>query len=361
MVYKESPSVATILEKFPQLFSGFLGDTNTKITNITAPEQAKAGHLVFVLDPKYQSQALASGASAIVINNKLKETIEAMGASHLAGKTFLFSKNQKLALALIKTEYFGYEIPIQKAGTIHPTAVIDPSAKIGKNVSIGAHTVIGQNVVIGDDVRIDASVVIEADVHIKKGSHLNSLLYIGPRTEIGEYCELMAQSSIGAEGFGLAHDEKGHFYRIPQTGKVVLEDRVEIGSMCTIDRATFGVTRIGEGTKIDKNCHIAHNCDIGKHCAIAGKFSVAGSTRIGDHFVCGGRVTVNTGITITDGVELAGVSGVHGNITVPGKYGGHPLQSLREYMKTINTTVHLPRMRKQISKILKHLGLGDET
>ncbi|MGZ3721616.1 MAG: UDP-3-O-(3-hydroxymyristoyl)glucosamine N-acyltransferase [Bdellovibrionales bacterium] len=259
-------------------------------------------------------------------------------------------------MALVKTEYFANEIPLQKAGTIHPTAIIDPSAKLASGVSIGAYSVIGQNVTIAEGARIDAAVIIEADAKIGKSSHLFSNLYIGPRTEIGERCILMPNSTIGAEGFGFAHDERGRFFRIPQTGKVVLENDVEVGANCTIDRATFGVTRVGEGTKIDKISHIAHNCDIGKHCVLAGKFAVAGSTKIGNHFMAGGRVTVKDNITIVDGVEVAGLSGVHGSITEPGQYGGFPIQPVRDAMRSGMSLAYLPQIRKDVAKILKHLG-----
>jgi UDP-3-O-[3-hydroxymyristoyl] glucosamine N-acyltransferase len=260
-------------------------------------------------------------------------------------------------MALVKTEYWGREVPLQNPGTVHPTAVIDPSAEIGAGVSIGAYSIIGADVRIGDGVQIDASVIIEAGARIGQGSHLYSHLYIGPRTEIGERCVLMPHSTIGSEGFGFAHDEKGRFYRIPQTGKVVLQNDVEVGANSTIDRATFGVTLIGEGTKIDKQAHIAHNCEIGKHCVLAGKFAVAGSTKIGNHFIAGGRVTVKDGITVTDGVEVAGLAGVHASITTPGQYGGFPIQPVKDALRSGMSLAHLPRIRKDVARIVKHLAL----
>ena len=347
--------IGEMRERFPELLIDAIGDFEVLVSDVAPPQSAGTTSIVFVTDPKFLDEALAGPAAVLVISSKENAGLEKTPLRR--GRCILFSKNVKLAMAKIKTEYFAAEIPLQKLGTAHPTAVIDPTVKMGKNVSIGAYSVIGANVTIGDDVRIDAAVIIEADARIGSGSHLYSHLYIGPRTEIGERCNIMPNSTIGAEGFGFAHDEKGRFHRIPQTGKVVLHNDVEVGANCTIDRATFGVTLIGEGTKIDKLSHIAHNCEIGEHCVLAGKFAVAGSTKIGNHFIAGGRVTVKDGITITDGVEVAGLAGVHGSITTPGQYGGFPLQPVRDAMRSGMSLAHLPQIRKDVAKIAKHLEL----
>lgn len=351
-------SVSEIQNRFSDLLVSLIGRSETLVKNVAPPDQAADDSIVFVLDAKLLDQALKSPAACLVVGLKTKAEIE---SRKIQGRNILFSKNVKLAMALVKREYFAYEVPLQKPGTIHPTAVIDSTAALGRNVSVGAYSVIGQNVTVGENARIDSSVIIEADCKIGKDSHLYSHLYIGPRTEIGERCEIMPHCTIGAEGFGFAPDERGRFHRIPQTGKVVLENDVELGSNTTVDRATFGVTRVGEGTKIDKQAHISHNCDIGKHCVMAGAFAVAGSTKIGDHFLAGGRVTVTDNITLTNGVQVAGLTGVHADITSPGAYGGHPYQPIRDSMKTSMSLAHLPQMRRELAKILKHLGLQVET
>ena len=348
--------LATIRARFPDHLLQLLGDADTQILNVSPPGQSTDGSMVFVTDDRLLGQAIAGPAACLVLSAKSNAAI---GGLQLT-RAVVFSKNVKLAMAVVKQEYFAYEIPLQDVGTIHPSAVIDGSVVIGKNVSIGAYSVVGRNVSVADNVRIDCSVIIEADAKIGKDSHLYSHLYIGPRTEIGERCQVMPHCTIGAEGFGFARDERGNYYRMPQTGKVVIENDVEVGANTTIDRAAFRVTRIGEGTKIDKQAHIAHNCEIGKHCVLAGKFAVAGSAKIGDHFIAGGRVTVKDGITITDGVEIAGLSGVHTSITEPGQYGGFPIQPIRDALRSGMSLAHLPRIRKDLMKVLKHLGLRDE-
>ncbi len=348
--------VTDIRARFPELFTEFVGSADVQVENLVPPDLSNNKSIVFVTEPKFVQVALASPAPCLVLDLKSKSLIEAKND----GRCFLFSRNPKLAMAKVKAAFFAHEKPIQEIGTIHPTAVIDASAKLGKNVSVGPYSVIGRDVVIADDVRIDALVVIEADAKIGKGSHLYSHLYIGPRTEVGERCELQAHSAIGSEGFGFAHDERGHFHRIPQTGKVVLGNDVEVGSKCTIDRATFGATSIGEGCKIDKQSHIAHNCEIGKHGVMAGKFAVAGSAKIGDHFLSGGRVTVKDGVTVTNRVELAGLTGVQSDISESGQYGGFPYQPVRDAMRSGAALAFLPKIKKDVSKILKHLGLDQE-
>jgi UDP-3-O-[3-hydroxymyristoyl] glucosamine N-acyltransferase len=349
--------IAEIQTQFPELLNGRMGFTEAQADNMAPPDQATSSSLVFVIDAKFLQAAISSAAAILVVSEKAKNEIEK--AVHPPERGILFSKNVKLAMALVKTQYFAREVPIQRLWTIHPSAVIEPTAVVGQKVTIGAFSVIGANVTIGDGVRIDCSVIIEEGCKIGKNSHLYSNLYIGPRTEIGERCVLQPNSSIGTEGFGFAPDEKGKFYRIPQTGKVVLQDDVEVGANCTIDRATFGVTLVGEGTKIDKLSHIAHNCEIGKHSILAGKFAVAGSTKIGNHFISGGRVTVRDGITITDGVEIAGLSGVNASIMTPGQYGGYPIQPVRDALRSGMALVHLPQIRKNVSQIMKHLALKD--
>lgn len=341
--------------RFPQLITATAGNLLATLDSIQIPSEAKPNAIVFVVDPKFTDMALSSPAAAVVLSVKAKAAIEALPPSD---KAFLFSPNVKLAMALIKKEFFTFETPLQDLGTVHPSALVDPTARIGAGVTIGPFCVVGKNVVIEDGARLDAHVVIEADAQIGKDSHLQSHLYIGPRTEIGQRCLLMPNSTIGSEGFGFAPDERGRFHRIPQTGKVVLENDVEIGANCTVDRATFGVTRIGEGTKIDKISHIAHNCDIGKHCVMAGKFAIAGSGKVGDHCMIGGRVTIKDGVTVASKVEIAGLAGVQSDIKESGAYGGFPVQPVRDFMRTGASLPYLPQLRKDVARVLKHLGLG---
>ncbi|MCM2280857.1 MAG: UDP-3-O-(3-hydroxymyristoyl)glucosamine N-acyltransferase, partial [Bdellovibrionaceae bacterium] len=238
---------------------------------------------------------------------------------------------------------------------IHPAAIIHPSARLGAGVRVGPHAVVSAECTIGHNVFIGANAVIEAGSKIGDDSVIHPLVYVGHHTRIGARCEILPNTTLGKEGFGYAHDEKGNHYRIPHQGCVVIDDDVHIGANCSIDRATFGETRIGAGTKLDNQVHIAHNCRIGRNCLLTAKFAIAGSSTIGDMFVAGGSSTVTGHIEISHGVQLAGMSTVTKDITSPGQYGGFPLVPLQDHLKIRAAMVQLPAMRKQLSQLMKKI------
>jgi UDP-3-O-[3-hydroxymyristoyl] glucosamine N-acyltransferase len=217
---------------------------------------------------------------------------------------------------------------------IHPCAQVHPSAKIGPNAFVGAFAQIGAKTQIGPGAVIESF------------------------CQVGANCVIGANTVIGHSGFGYVEDtQKGYHLPIPQIGNVIIEDFVEIGACCTIDRATLGSTKIGAHTKLDNLVHIAHNCEIGRSCLITAGFTLAGSSKIGNFFVCGGNVSVSDHVKICDGVMIGGLSGVVSDITQPGKYKGYPLQNLSDGLKTLQNLRHLSRFRKDLNLIKKKLGL----
>lgn len=243
---------------------------------------------------------------------------------------------------------------------IHSTAYVDPSAQIGAKVKIGPHAFVGAHTKIGEGTLIGAQAVIENECRIGPNCIIHPLSFIGANTEMGHSCEIHPQVTIGGDGFGFATDKSGQQNKIPQLGRVVLGDMVEIGANSTIDRATLTETRIQSGTKLDKHVHIAHNCDIGENSLIAGGFFVAGSSKIGKNFMVGGTAVVTDHVNITDNVVLAGRGVVTNDIEKPGAYGGYPLQPLRDSLKTIANLHHLSEMRRQLSLVVKKLGLAED-
>jgi UDP-3-O-[3-hydroxymyristoyl] glucosamine N-acyltransferase len=197
--------------------------------------------------------------------------------------------------------------------------------------------------------------VIEKEALIGARSILHSLIHIGADCEIGEDCEIHPHTTIGADGFGFVPDAQNLNHKVPQLGKVILEDRVEIGASCTIDRATLGETLIGAGCKFDNLIHIAHNCVIGKNALLAGGFAVAGSTHIGDNFKAGGAASVADHVHICDNVTIGGYSGVTKDITEPGAYTGYPLQPWREGLRTLASLPNVPEMRRELAELRKSL------
>ncbi len=338
----------------PQIFGEIHGDPNVKIDDIAPAEDGKPNSLLFVASLKLFEVALKSDAAAIVLTPDLfKKAVESKTT-----KTLLVSKNVQLALALTAQTFFPLYSPQEKS--IHPTATIGKNNKISKSAKVDAHVVTGDNVTIGDNAWIGSNSVIESNVTIGSNTRILPLVFVGSGCRIGNNCEIKPNSTIGSEGFGFATDEKGQHHRIPQRGIVVLEDKVFIGANCTIDRATFKETRIKEGTKIDNMVHVGHNCKIGKHGLFVSGIVFAGSTEIGDHNVYGGHASISGHLKITDHVHLGGRAAVLSDITKPGAYGGYPLLPLKEHFKSTASMGHLPRIRRQIKQIMKHLGLKDD-
>lgn len=350
-----SIACSEILAAFPELLSLAKGDKGALIDDVTPSEKGRKGALVFISNEKHFALALQSGVSALVIPSQFKDK----ALPFITTQTLLLSPNVTLAMALVINKFFNPGYP--KAETsIHATAQVHPSAKIGKNVEIGAYCVIAQNVHIGDRTKLHAHVTIEHDSKVGTDTVIFPYVYIGNKTQVGNYCEIKPHCTIASEGYGFAHDEKNHHYRIPQRGIVVIEDHVSIGANCAIDRATFEVTKVGEGTKLDNMIHIAHNTQIGKHGLFAGGTVIAGSTKIGDNVVVGGQCAIGGHIKITDNVQLAGRSGVSSSITDSGAYGGHPTEPLKDNLRTQVSIKKLTFALKDLKKVMKHLNLSSQ-
>lgn len=346
-----------IFKDFPQIFQEMHGRGEVTVKDIAPIEDITPGSLIFVANPRHLEASLNSEAHALAVSPEMfKAAIDAK-----TDKTLLVTKQMKLALALTTAKFFPLDDGLGKRiQNIHPTAVIGAACKIDGTVCIDAHTVIGDNVTILANTTIGANSVIEKNVEIGNHTHIHPLVFISAGCKIGNHCEIKSNTTIGSEGFGFATDSKGHHFRVPQRGIVVLENNVFIGSNCTIDRATFKETRIKEGSKLDNIMHVAHNCTLGRHGLYTAGLIMAGSTTTGDHNVYGGHCSITGHIKITDHVHLGGRTAVTGNIDKPGAYGGHPTQPLKEYLKSYASMVHLPQLRKDVKKILKHLGLDSK-
>jgi len=329
------------------------GPLGAKVLKILPPEKANPEALVFVSKQEQLEQALKQNASIIIAQKSLT-------LPEKAHACFFSTPQVQLAMATVGALFDKKIQRFHQTEALHPKSFIHPTARLGKNVIVGPCAVIGEDVQIGDHSIIGANTVIESHAQIGQNTILHPQVFIGAFCEIGSSCEVHPHTTIGADGFGFVPLKNSHPVKIPQIGRVVVEDHVEIGANCTIDRAALTETRIGAGTKIDNLCHIAHNCEIGANSLIAAGFMVAGSSKIGRSFMAGGNAVVSDHVEITDNVMIAGLSGVTKDITEPGQYGGYPLQPLKDSLKTLANMVHLTRMRRQLSQILKHLNLSEE-
>lgn len=220
------------------------------------------------------------------------------------------------------------------APCIHPTATIHPSVKIDTSIYIGPY------VIIDADVELAPGVQIHGNTHLYRASKVGekTIIYSGVQIReeciIGANCIIHSNSVIGADGFGYIPSTSIGLQKVPQVGAVIIEDFVEIGALTSIDRATVGVTRIGQGTKIDNQVQIGHNAQIGRYCIICAQVGIAGSAVLEDGVVLGGGVGVADHVTICSGIRVGGHSGVTTNLSVPGDYMGMPAIKASAYKRT---------------------------
>jgi UDP-3-O-[3-hydroxymyristoyl] glucosamine N-acyltransferase len=330
------------------------GNPDAEASKVLPPDTGDSSSLVFASKPEQLQMAIQNKASIIVVG------FEAKGVALSSHQALFQAVKIPQAMTVILPLFDAKKARFNWGSDIHPKAYLDLSAEIGPNVKIGPGAFIGANVKIGAGTVIGANTVIENDCSLGENCILHPLVFIGANTIMGNRCEIHPNTSLGSDGFGYAPDKHKVNKKIPQLGRVILGDDVEIGSGCAIDRATLTETRIRSGTKFDNLIHIAHNCDIGEHSLIAGGFMMAGSSKTGSHFMTGGNTVVADHINIADNVVLAGRSTVTNDVTESGAYGGYPLQPLREALKTIANIGQLTKMRKQMSAIMKKLNLTDD-
>lgn len=321
-----------------------------------AVEPGKAGPetLCFVSTQEDLQKVLSSKASVIIALDKLPLAEVKLGAE----QALFAAPNIPAAMALI-LPFFDKKVSRFHHG-VHPAAIIDPTATLGPGVSIGAGAVIGAGVLLGEGCIVGPQTVIEMGAQVGAHTILHPQVFIGANCVIGQLCEIHPHTTIGADGFGFVQGPDQRRNKIPQLGTVVLEDHVEFGANCTVDRATLGETRIGEGSKFDNLCHVAHNCRIGKNNVFAAGFMIAGSSSIGDNCMVGGNTVVADHVNIGSNIILGGKAGVANDLLEPGAYSGYPVQPLKDAMRTTANLVHLTSMRKQLAKIRKHLGIENE-
>ena len=310
-------------------------DADADISSVGSIESALPGQITFAVTTKFLPLALASKASALIVEERFP-ALE---------KPTLRTKNPQLAYA--RAVEILHVLPREKRG-IDPTAVIDPSARIGANPSIGACVVIGADVEIGENCTLLPQVVIYRGVKIGKNFFAHSHVSIRENCEIGDNVLLHNGVVIGSDGFGFARDDSGNWYKIPQTGRVVIEDNVEIQANSCVDRASLGETRICRNTKIDNLSQVAHNCVIAENSMLCAQVGLAGSTEIGKNVILAGQVGVAGHCKIGDGVIVTAQSGTHGDIPAGSMVSGTPAFDHKQWLRSVTAFMKLPEMARAI-------------
>lgn len=330
------------MEFTPQLIAELIngkveGDGNVKLTNFAKIEESKPGCLCFIANPKYAHYLYDTEASAVLVSDDF--IVE--GAIK---PTLIRVKDPYLALATLMNMI---QQSNPKPSGIECPSYIGDETKVGENVYVGAFAYIGKNCKIGNRVLIYPQAYVGDNVSIDD----NTIIYAGVKiykdVVIGKNCILHSGAVIGADGFGFAPRHDGTYEKIPQIGNVIIEDDVEIGANTTVDRATFGSTRIKCGTKLDNLIQIAHNVEIGKGNVFAAQVGVAGSTKIGDYNMVGGQVGFAGHIHVGNKNEIGAQSGIPSNVGDQNRIIGSPAVEFKQFAKT---QVYLKRLEDLFKK-----------
>ena len=299
-----------------------VGDPNLLINSVASLETVHQNSISFFNNPKY-SDLLKSTKAAVVIVNR-DDLPDRSGTSIVIDNPYLYFAKVSQLLNPSK--------PLKKE--VHKSAIIHPSCKLGQDIYIGPNVVIDENVSIDDGVVIHAGSMIEADSVIGKASVIHPHVVIKANTVIGKNCTLYAGCVIGSDGFGYAKDDS-KWLAIPQIGRVILGDNVDIGSNSTIDRGALDDTIISSGVKIDNLVQIGHNCMIGENTIIAGCVGIAGSAKIGKNCAIGGAAIILGHLSITDDVTISPGSMITRSIKTSGTYTAlMPFQDHEAWLKT---------------------------
>jgi UDP-3-O-[3-hydroxymyristoyl] glucosamine N-acyltransferase len=299
-----------------------IGDSNILINSVASLESAHKNSISFFNNPRY-SDLLRTTKAAVVIVNRESLSFRS-GVSIVIDNPYLYFA--KVSQLLNPSKSLKKEV--------HKSAIIHPSCKLGLDIYIGPNVVIDENVSIDDGVVIHAGSMIEADSVIGKASVIHPHVVIKANTVIGKNCTLYAGCVIGSDGFGYAKDDN-KWIAIPQTGRVILGDNVDIGSNSTIDRGTLDDTIISSGVKIDNLVQIGHNCMIGENTIISGCVGIAGSAKIGKNCAIGGAAMILGHLSITDNVTISPGSMITRSIKTSGTYTAlMPFQDHEAWLKT---------------------------
>jgi len=308
---------------------------NRKFSDISPLETAGENDISFLDNVKYLAEFETSKAGACFVREKF-------AARAPKGMVLFISEEPYYAYALTAQKFYPRE---NSEGSISPHAQIAKSANIGKNVRIDAGAVIAENVKIGDGCWIGANSIIESSVEIGEYTRIGALCGIS-HSIIGRNVTIHRGAHIGQDGFGFAGGRKG-ITKLPQTGRVIIGDDVEIGSGTCIDRGAGHDTKIGTGSKIDNLVQIAHNVQIGKYTMIAAQTGISGSTIIGDGVLVGGQVGFSGHTTVGNSARIAAQSGIMTDIPVGATYGGYPAVSILDWHRQTATVAKLSKKKPQ--------------
>ena len=319
------------------------GDAELEITGVKGIEEAGPAEVTFVANPKYAGLARKTRAAAVLVEPEFPE-IEA---------ATLRLKNPYLAFS--RALGFFYQPPVYAPG-IHPTAVIDPTAVIGEGAHIGAYVVIGPRVKLGAQATLLPHVVLYSGVEAGRNLFAHAHAVVREDCILGDNVTLENGVIIGADGFGFAKNEDGHWEKIPQSGPVRLGNRVDVQANATIDRATVGETRIGDGSKVDNLVQVGHGSRVGENTLVCAQAGLAGSSVVGNNAILAGQAGVAGHCTLGDGVILTAQTGVSHDIAAGKMISGSPGFDNRVWLRAVTIFQRLPELLKRLDRVEKKVA-----
>ena len=320
------------------------GDAELEVTGVKGIEEAGPAEITFVANPRYAGLARKTRAAAVLVEPEFQEI--AVATLRIRNPYLAFSR----ALGLF------YQQPAYESG-IHPTAVIDPTAEIGEGAHIGAYVVVGPGARIGPHATLLPHVVLYPGV--RAGSHLFAHAHAVVRENcvLGDHVTLENGAIVGADGFGFAKNEAGHWEKIPQSGPVRLGNRVDVQANACIDRATVGATEIGDGTKVDNLVQVGHGSQVGENTLLCAQTGLAGSSVVGNNVILAGQTGIAGHCSVGDGVILTAQSAVSHDVP-PGKtISGSPGFDNRVWLRAVTIFQRLPELLKRLDRLEKKVAV----
>ena len=318
------------------------GDDSALVESLAPVESAEPGELTFAIDEKRSAMLAETRAAAAIVGDMPQS----------APIPLIRVGDVPAAVARV-LQHWGRDEPLPPPGR-HPSAVVAEDADLADDVAVGPNVVIGARAKIGAVSVLCANVAIGEDVTIGRGCVLAEGVVVRFECQLGDRVRIGPNSVVGYDGFGY-YTAEGVHHRVPHIGNVVLEDDVELGACTCVDRAKFGTTRIGTGTKVDNLVQIAHNVQTGRGCLLAAFVGVAGSARLGNYVVLGGHVGVKDNITLGDGVLTAAYSAIAQDVSPGQAIGGIPARPVGMMRRIFLSTPKLPELLRRVKSLEKRL------
>ncbi len=327
------------------------GDGSTTVTRVAPADSASEGAITFVAKPEYLPFLKTTAASALLIDPGALDGVQLPERLAVIATPTPYAAFARVSQALA-------ERPPQPDG-VHASAAIDPSAVLGAGVSIGPFVFVGPGAVVGEGAVLHAGAHVEGDASIGAGTILYNHVVVRHGCRVGAQCILHPGVVVGSDGFGFAEDQ-GEHVKIPQVGSVEIEDCVEIGANSCIDRGALGLTRIGEGTKIDNLVQVGHNVQIGPRCILVAQSGIAGSSRLGRSVILAAQAGVVGHVELGDEVRVLGQSGIMRSVPAGESMMGSPAVPQKEHFRTLVLLGKLDSLFKRVKKLERLLGAKEE-